>query len=181
MNTPSRAWLAAALILGPLAAPGVANSAEDPPAGHNMLVVGKERAFLSHLPMFEAVNNAGTDYISRHRYQVILEASFNKQEDVTRIYTRDRENNPNVEIYTLEPNSFILSRLFSPADQPALNSFKAKIFRGHLERPGKQLIGGLDPTQVQIKKVIYAKKFDPAAEKLTKLTYILFGGRMIFI
>src|SRR3954452_5428300 len=176
MNTPSRAWLAAALMLGLPVVPGVANSAEDPPTRHNMLVVGKERAFLSHLPMFEAVNEAGTDYVSRHRYQIILEASFSNQGDVTNIYTNDRKANPDVRIYTLKPDLFVVSRLFSPIDQPVLTSFNATVFRGHLEHPDGKPIDGLDPTKVQIKKVIYAKKFDPAAEKISKLTYILFGS-----
>jgi len=179
MNRTNWAWLAATLMLILPSAPGVANSSEDPPARHNMLVVGKEKAFLSHLPMFETVNKNGTDYTSRHRFQVILEATFDKQEDdkqedVTDIYRLDRKSNPGVKMYTLEPELFVLSRLFNPTSQPALTSFNAKIHRGHVERGG-ELIDGLNPVQVQIKKAVYAHKFDPSVEKLSKLTYILFG------
>src|SRR4051794_36003591 len=165
MNTLRRAWLAAALMLGLPAAAGAASPTEDPPTRHNMLVVGKERVFLSHLPMFEAVNPAGTDYTSRHRYQVILEVSFRGQDDITNVYLQDRDNHPEVKMYTLEPNLFTLSRLFPPAGQPALTSFKANVFRGHLERPGNEPIAGLRPAQVQVEKVIYAKKFDPSEAK----------------
>jgi hypothetical protein len=47
------------------------------------------------------------------------------------------------------------------------------VFRGHLERGGKP-IDGLDPVQVQVKRVVYARKFDPHAKLLRQLTYVLF-------
>src|SRR5947209_2866338 len=55
-----------------------ADAVEDPPNTHNMLVVGTETVFLSHLPMFDTVNKNGTDYTSPHRYQVILQATFHR-------------------------------------------------------------------------------------------------------
>jgi hypothetical protein len=59
------AAMAFAIVLVARPAPAV----EDHPATHNMLVVGTETVFLSHLPMFDAVNKNGTDYTSPHRYQ----------------------------------------------------------------------------------------------------------------
>jgi hypothetical protein len=50
------------------------SEAEDPPVFHNMLVVGN--AFLSHLPMFDALNDKKTDYTSLHRYQVIMRSEL---------------------------------------------------------------------------------------------------------
>ena len=80
------------------------NEEEDPPHTHNMLVVGKESAFLSHLPMFNALNGEKTDYTSPHRYQVILEAEFVREgKDLTDIYTKDRESNVGMKMYTLVP------------------------------------------------------------------------------
>src|SRR5262249_36931179 len=49
---------------------------EDHPATHNMLVVGQDTIFLSHLPMFEGVNATEDAFTSPHRYQVILQAEF---------------------------------------------------------------------------------------------------------
>jgi hypothetical protein len=46
--------------------PGVAS--EDSPATHNMLVVGTEAVFLSHLPKFDGLNERESDYTSPHRY-----------------------------------------------------------------------------------------------------------------
>jgi hypothetical protein len=162
-------------------AEGVAS--EDPPGTHNMLVVGKEAVFLSHLPMFDGLNRANTDYTSPHRYQVILEVSFTLNgKDVTDIYTKDRTNNPGTKMYTLNPGQFVLSRLFTPdAQNPVLSSFEAEIFRGHLERGG-QTIDGLKNVVVTVKKVVHAQKFDPAGEKPEKLEYFLFGkGEELFL
>ena len=44
-------------------------SAEDHPATHNMLVVGHDTIFLSHLPMFQGVNATKAAFTSPHRYQ----------------------------------------------------------------------------------------------------------------
>jgi len=155
---------------------------EDDPATHNMLVVGTEAVFLSHLPMFESVDASGTDYTSPHRYQVILQATFHRPVaqrrdsgmDVTSTYIGDRQSNPEVKMYTLSPQDFILSRVFTPAEQPALDTFEATVFRGHLERGGKRISD--DPFMARVHRVIYARKFDPATEKLQQLTYVLFGS-----
>ena len=161
--------LAAVLLIA-----GPAYPAEDHPGQHNMLVVGKESVFLSHLPMFDDVNGAGTDFVSPHRYQVVLEASFGTNGDATGVYLEDRSRHPDERMYTLEPSLFMLSKVFTPAERPALASFEGTAYRGHLERGGEP-IDGLDPVEVRVKRVVYARKFDPAAEKLGQLTYVLFG------
>ena len=160
------------------------NKAEDPPHTHNMLVVGKEGAFLSHLPMFDALDSKKTDFTSPHRYQVILEARFIKEgKDVTEIYTEDRERNVATKMYTLEPAPrFVLPRLFTPNTQnPASSSFRATVFRGHLERGG-EAINGLGDVVVDVKRVVHARKFEPSEEKPEKLQYFLFGrGDELFL
>jgi hypothetical protein len=152
-------------------------ASEDHPGTHNMLVIGKETAFLSHLPMFDRLNTNKTDYTSPHRYQVILEASFSLDgKDVTDIYTRDRKSNPKTKMYTLAPTAeFVLPRLFAPdAQKPTLSSFQATVLRGHLERGGEP-IDGLKDVLVTVKKVLYAQKFEPSDAKSKELQYILFG------
>jgi len=44
----------------------------DPPATHNMLIVGEETVYLSHLPMFQEKGEP----VMPHRYQAILEVTF---------------------------------------------------------------------------------------------------------
>lgn len=165
------------------ALPGGA-AAEDRPNIHNMLVVGSEAVFLSHLPMFKGLNEQATDYTSPHRYQVILEVSFTGNgKDVTDIYTKDRQGSPGTKMYTLRPEPLVLARLFTPdAQNPSLRSFKATVIHGHLERDPNHVIGGLEDVVVTVKKVVYAQKFDPAATKLEKLPYFLFGkGEELFL
>jgi hypothetical protein len=150
--------------------------AEDLPNTHNMLVVGTDPVFLSHLPMFEDLDAAQTKYISPHRYQVILEVRFSSEgKDVTRLYVQDRKTHPETKMYTLEPAPFVLSRLFTPDhNAPELRSFSATVFRGHLERGG-QPIQGLKNIVVTVSRIVHAEQFDPARDKPAALTYMLFG------
>ena len=147
----------------------------DPPATHNMLVIGEKTVFLSHLPMFDSLIEDKSDYTSMHRYQVILEAKFIRNgKDVTGTYMKDRQSNAGIKMYTLQPARFVLARLFTPnADSPALRSFKATIFRDHLERNGEP-IEGLEDVVVKVNKVVHARKFDPSQEKPAQLEYFLF-------
>ena len=155
---------------------------EDAPNQHNMLVVGEQTVYLSHLPMFQAgktaVNAAGTEFTSPHRFQVILEATFSNQgKNVSDLYVKDRQAHKTTRIYTLEPNQkqpFILSHVFTPPDKPQLQSFAGTVFRGHLEQGG-QPIAGLSDTTVEIKRVVHARKFDPKGTKPSSLEYIVFG------
>jgi len=155
---------------------------EDFPATHNMLVVGHDSIFLSHLPMFEGMNETKSAFASAHRYQVILQAELSRNgKSVGELYAKDRRGNPGVKMYTLQPEEFVLSRLFTPDAQPKLNSFKGMVFRGHLERGG-QPIDGLTDVSINIKKVVHARMFNPTEGKPDKLTYILFGaGQELFL
>src|SRR5262245_14753518 len=65
----------------------------DQPATHNMLVVGEEIVYLSHLPMFQEEGEPPMP----HRYQVILEVTFAKQAS----YVKDRQGHQTTNIYTL--------------------------------------------------------------------------------
>lgn len=144
----------------------------DPDCGqHNMMLIGQESVFLSHLPMFQ----------SEHRFQVILGATFRKNgENLDGIYLKDRQTNPKTKMYTLVPERpfFILSTLFNADDQGSLRkSFPAMVFRGHFERedtaPEEILPGGAD---VNVTRVVYARELRPSDLKLDELEYILFGN-----
>ncbi len=147
--------------------------AADGRATHNMLVVGEEAVYLSHLPMFQENGEPPMP----HRYQVILEVTFTNQDS----YAKDRQQHPKT-IYMLNPEKFVLPALAS-ADPPGepLRSFKAiAISRGHLERPGSRHI--LRDSEVSVKKVLHLQKFGPAAAKPDRLEYLLFGrGEELFM
>jgi hypothetical protein len=153
---------------------------EEAPATHNWMLVGSQTAYLSHLPMFEMLNPAKTEYMTPHRFQVILQASFSSGgKDVTPQYFADRQSHPAVKMYTVSPAAkFVLARV---ADPSPLTSFQATIFQGHLERGGKP-IKGLQSPDVKIQRVVHFHKFDPAAKAPGTLEYFLFGrGTELFV
>jgi hypothetical protein len=157
--------------------------ADDRPNTHNMLVVGERTVFLSHLPMFDELNRDKTAYTSPHRFQVILEATFSDHgKSVQNLYTNDRKAHPGIKMYTLSPEPMVLAKLFTPDPQhPSVTSFRATVFRGHLERGG-QPIPGLKNIDVTVKRVILAREFDPAETKAGELEYLLLGmGNELFL
>jgi hypothetical protein len=172
------------LSLGLKATPRAQNPpAEDFPNTHNMMVVGVKTAYISHLPMF--VNDGpGPVFDSPHRFQVILEATFNEgANDRTQLYAKDRLAHPAVKMYTLKPANFVLSRV-DPKGM-ALKTFRGKgIFRGHLERGGRVIIGSnnVPSFDVNVKNVVHFHEFDPQATRPAKLEYLLFGkGAELFL
>jgi hypothetical protein len=157
-------------------APG---AAEDEKNTHNMLVFGEQAVFLSHLPMFHGLNQNGTEFVSPHRYQVILEAAFTTEQLDS--YVKDRKTHASTRFCTLGPEEFVLSHLFEPEGTPRRTSFTATVFRGHLEAGGKP-IPGLEDTRVKIARVVHGRMFAPRANKPAELEYLLFGrGRERFL
>jgi hypothetical protein len=141
---------------------------------HNMMLVGEQSEFLSHLPMLG----------HEHRFQVILEAEFQTGgKTLNTVYANDRVQHPQTKMYTVAPaDKFILSRMFSSEDQPPRRrSFRGKVFRGHLERGGEP-IDGLSDVEVNAKRVVYARELAAADIRLDKLCYVLFGkGDELFL
>lgn len=150
---------------------------EDSPNTHNMLVFGEKNIYLSHLPMFDGVNEDKTEFTAPHRYQVILEAAFSRGAlNLQNVYTDDRRQNASVRIYTLNPENFVLPRLGLGSPQsPLLSGFKAKVFRGHLEKGGR-VVSGLDGIEVRVSRIIHFRKFNPHASQPAELKYLLFGS-----
>src|SRR5262245_15169488 len=174
----STAAMAVALALFWAGERGVVCAAEqhsaDQPATHNMLVVGEQTVYLSHLPMFQEEGEPPMP----HRYQVLLEVTFAKQEG----YMKDRRGHPTTNIYTLNPARFVLPELVAvdPHHKP-LSAFTAQtIFRGHLERDARVPI--LQEVKVSVKRVIHFREFAPQAQKSPQLEYLLFGkGQELFL
>jgi hypothetical protein len=194
----SRAWkvLLLPVVIAAAAAPAAGGLArerpppsvepdpfKDFPATHNMMLVGENTAFLSHLPMFVALDSPRTAYATPHRYQVILEVTFTRAgRDVTQRYLDDRKRHPREKMYTIHPNEeFILPGVFAPGAQQRVDHFRATVFRGHFERRGDP-IPGLEGVVVNVRSVVHAAMFDPAVQHPERLTYILFGrGAELFL
>jgi len=142
---------------------------EEPMGIHSMAIIVRSLSsdvYLSHLPMFS---------MEEHRFQVILEASLIKKSTNEKADLRSDQLTHKALLHTVGPNEeFSLSDLFQPDPQnPRRKEFDAAIFRGHLERGGTQI---LDNVRCVVLRVVYANKFDPAAQELPQLEYLLFGN-----
>ncbi|KOV59422.1 hypothetical protein ADL01_36055 [Streptomyces sp. NRRL WC-3618] len=137
----------------------------EPKAAHGMLVLGEEKVYLSHLPMF----------MDPHAVQYILEVTLNSAtSDALQIYTKDRRTT-GAAVYTLDPEPFRISDLVAlEGQQPKLTSFTGTLFRGHFERGGTEI---LDPVTVEVQRVIHFRHFDHHASRPAALNYLAFGKR----
>jgi hypothetical protein len=142
-------------------AAGTSTSANaDKPSTHGMLIFGTPQKdgtiYASHLPLFR----------SPHDYQIILEIALDAK--ATLMYRKSLKNFRQQKVYTIEPEPFVLPEMITSP-----RSFKARLFRGHFERDGKPLG---DTATVNIKRVLYFKKFDPAAQHSEAAQYLVFGN-----
>jgi hypothetical protein len=154
--------------------PTTSEALREPPRDfgtHNMFAFGQETVLLSHLPMFMAPHDA----------QLILEVALEEDSggSVLDVWSQERESHPDQRVYTIMPERFALSSLYTP-DPPARRSFRANFFRGHLERGG-EVIPKLESIVVRVTDVVYARRFD-RGRKPDDLTYLLFGrGGELFL
>jgi hypothetical protein len=129
------------------------------------MMVGTETIYLSHLPMFmfNPLNHP-------HNAQVLLEVTLDGPGDPQATYAGDRRSHPQERMYTMSPERFELAG-FDPSN-PRINTFKAAIFRGHLERGGEAII---DEATVHVERIVFYHEFERDAAPLEQLEYILFG------
>jgi hypothetical protein len=82
-------------------------------------------------------------------------------------------------MYSLQPEQFVLQRLFAPpAGDSLLTSFQGTLFFGHLERVKDRranILPGLDNVIVRVNRLVYAHEFSPDDVSFEDLEYILFG------
>src|SRR5215204_2551712 len=116
---------------------------------HNMFAFGRDAVYLSHLPMFMLPHDA----------QLILDVALEDEAggSLLEVWSRERVGHPDERVYTMMPQRFALSSLYTP-DPPARRSFRARFFRGHLERGG-EVIPELRNVVVRVTDVVYAKRF----------------------
>ncbi len=147
-------------------------SAEQPAdfGQHNMFVFGRQTMFLSHLPMFMAPHDA----------QLLLKVAVeNEGDDLSEVWSRERTEHPDEQVYTMRPEEFALSTLYA-TDPPERTTFSATFFRGHLERDGEPILE-LSDVDVRITDIAYARRFDQR-DRPDDLTYRLLGrGDELFL
>jgi len=151
------AILAGALVAVMPAGEPVAQPGHEAPGFHGMLVLGAERIYASHLPMFTP----------QHRYQGIWQVTFGEEGD--QVYRDAQAANDGV-IFTLAPNeTFRLPELVGPR-----GSFRADVYLGHFERPGHRKL--LDDVIVTLQQQVHWHPFLPEHARPEQLTYTLFGN-----
>jgi hypothetical protein len=127
----------------------------DKPAVHGMLILGMDKIYTSHLPMFHAP----------HDYQIILEVELDNAAKKT--FLKDQAKHPEHTTYTIEPERFVLPDM---VENP--KPFKANLYRGHFERGGTKIISN---ATIKITRTVYFKKFIPGEAKSVSSDFILFG------
>jgi hypothetical protein len=127
----------------------------DVPSTHGMLVFGKDKIYVSHLPMFHAP----------HDYQLIAELELPPA--ALDAYRASLAAHPGELIYTLVPERLDLTELVA---RP--HAFHAELYRGHFERGGTVIAAGLT---VKLGNLLAWKKFVPGEKKPADASYLLFG------
>lgn len=139
----------------------------EPVGMHGMLVLGSDRIYVSHLPMF----------VPQHRYQGIWEVTFGEQGDKTYRTERARPGNAG-RLFTLAPKElFRLPELTTTRD-----SFRADVFVGHFERASTEPRRILSNATVTLTGQVHFHPFRAGHRRPDALTYILFGaGNELFL
>jgi hypothetical protein len=164
MKSWMRSVLPGALALLVIALPSADSTAQveigaESPGFHGMLLVGSERIYMSHLPMF----------MPQHRYQAIWEVSFGAAGDATYRAAWARPDDAG-RIFTLAPQE--LFRL--PELTAARTGFTADVYVGHFERPGHRKL--LEGVTVTLKEAVHWHPFLAGDRRPDQATYVLFGG-----
>jgi hypothetical protein len=144
-----------------------ADHAHDPEAMHHFVVMGADTMYLSHLSMFS---------MREHSIQLIVEAEFAQPDgSPSTAYQDDRKTHPKQKLYTLDPGVFVLPDILPEnSHPPRLTTLKADLYRNHLEqdKTNPEVIAS---GEVRIKRIVHARWYDPDAQPLSNLEYILFG------
>ena len=124
---------------------------------HGMAVVGFEKIYLYHLPMFN----------QEHGVQMILEVSFDEEAGI--VYRQQSGRGVPYGLMTFVPQeAFPLLELGNTR-----MSFKGDLYEGHFERGGTKLAASVEAT---IAQVVYLHELNPLEARPEFPEYILFGS-----
>jgi hypothetical protein len=134
---------------------------------HGMLLIGEERIFLSHLPMFMFNPTKHP-----HNFQVILAVRHGPSEHGGSFatYVEDHKAHPEAQFYTFVPDDFEMADL-DPGDRK-IDSLHGDIHRGHFERGGEKI----GTAVAQVSDVLLFHPFRREEQRPRDLEYLLFGG-----
>lgn len=124
------------------------------PAVHGMLVLGEEKIYLSHLPMFH----------HPHDKQVIFAVEL---DPATKAKLEAAKAKSPETVYTLVPEPFPLGEMITKP-----HAFKAQLFQGHFERGGTVIAEEVTVSKVE---VIFQQKLSAGTPAPDVISYFYFG------
>jgi hypothetical protein len=129
----------------------MAGQVSEAPAIHGMVLLGKEKIFLSHLPMFHAPHDA----------QVIFSVEIDRR-------SKAKLDAATGDFFTLVPEEYRLGEMIQKP-----HSFEAEIYSGHFERGGKLIAEHVRVTNV---RVIFSQKLFANEKPVPESKYFAFGS-----
>jgi hypothetical protein len=137
----------------------MSNSSKQMPSSHGFLMMGTEKLFSCHLPMY---------FMPDHSFQVILEIELGGNDIET--YLKTRKENPGEPLIIMNNTEMLLEELVNS------DSYKAAgYFANENGDPKKGKPPFIDPTTVTIKRKLLFESLNPNAEYPENLTYYLYG------
>jgi hypothetical protein len=128
---------------------------------HGMLLFGDDPLYVSHLPMYECPHNV----------HFLGEVGF--EPAVLDVLRADRARHGD-RLYTFDPVPFPIAELEPRDGVAARTSFEGTLVRGHFERGGTPVAGGV---RVDVRSVAWYRELDVDAKREPgrELSYLCFG------
>ena len=140
----------------------MSNSSKQMLSSHGFLMMGTEKLFSCHLPMF---------FMPNHSFQVILEIEIGGNDIET--YLKTRKENPGKPLIIMNNTKMLLEDLVNSG------SYKAA---GYFANENGDPIGNpfIESTTVTVKRKLLFESLNPNAEYPENLTYYLYGTNSEF-
>jgi hypothetical protein len=140
----------------------MSNSSHQMPSSHGFLMMGIDKLFSCHLPMY---------FMPNHSFQVILEIELAGNDIET--YRKTRKENPGKPLILMNNTEMLLEELVNSGSYNAAGNFANK----NGDPIGDPFI---ESTTVTIKRKLLFESLNPNAEYPENLTYYLYGKNSEF-
>lgn len=142
----------------------MSNSSKQMPSSHGFLMMGTEKLFSCHLPMY---------FMPDHSFQVILEIELGGNDIET--YLKTRKENPGEPLIIMNDRRMLLEELVNSGSYKAAGHFADE--NGD---PKEDTLPFIASTTVTIKRKLLFESLNPNADYPENLTYYLYGTNSEF-
>jgi hypothetical protein len=138
------------------------NSSKQNPNWHGFIMMGTEKLFSCHLPMY---------FMPDHSFQVILEIELGDNDIET--YLKTRKENPGEPLIIMNNTEMLLEELVNAGSYMAA---------GYFANENGDPVGNpfIDSTTVTVKRKLLFESLNPSTEYPENLTYYLYGTNSEF-